>query len=358
MANKGHLARLQQGVEAWKQGRKASLDITPDLRRADLKGPSIGDGVDGAMLATVVAVVLTYNRKALLKDCVQAMARQTRAPDAIVVMNNGSTDGTDAMLATEFPQVTEVCLPENVGPAGGYHAVMQYAHASSYTWVWMTDDDGQPAPETLAHLLDGVTTWNLDLASPLVLDVAAPDQLAFPLKLDGCWSVDAERARREPVIHGQALLFNGTLMRRRLIAEIGLPQPRFYHQGFEVEYGFRLLRHQVKQAVIPQALFYHPEGRGYLVLPARWFRGRGRVGYTQSEARNFFQYRNAAYINRYVKDWRASMISLVASVVLSALFFLVIRRGDIRGYILCLRAMWDGLRGTFEDPKQILARYP
>jgi hypothetical protein len=60
MANKGHLARLQQGVEAWKQGRKASLDITPDLRRADLKGPSMSDGVDGAMLATVVAVVLTY----------------------------------------------------------------------------------------------------------------------------------------------------------------------------------------------------------------------------------------------------------------------------------------------------------
>ncbi|HEX2275658.1 MAG TPA: hypothetical protein VHN13_00860, partial [Candidatus Tectomicrobia bacterium] len=65
-----------------------------------------------------------------------------------------------------------------------------------------------------------------------------------------------------------------------------------------------------------------------------------------------------AYINRYVKNWRASLISLVASVFLYALFFLVIRRGDIRGYTLCMRAMLDGLRGTFEDPKQILARYP
>jgi hypothetical protein len=51
----------------------------------------MSDGVDGAMLATVVAVILTYNRKDLLKNCLQAMARQTRAPDAIVVMNNGST---------------------------------------------------------------------------------------------------------------------------------------------------------------------------------------------------------------------------------------------------------------------------
>jgi rhamnopyranosyl-N-acetylglucosaminyl-diphospho-decaprenol beta-1,3/1,4-galactofuranosyltransferase len=42
------------------------------------------------MPATVVAVILTYNRKDLLRECLQAMARQTRAPDAVVVMNNGT----------------------------------------------------------------------------------------------------------------------------------------------------------------------------------------------------------------------------------------------------------------------------
>jgi rhamnopyranosyl-N-acetylglucosaminyl-diphospho-decaprenol beta-1,3/1,4-galactofuranosyltransferase len=93
----------------------------------------MSNGVDRAMLATVVAVILTYNRKDLLKECLQAIARQTRVPDAVVVMNNGSTDGTDDMLAAEFPQVPEVRLPENIGPAGGYHELMKYAYASGYT---------------------------------------------------------------------------------------------------------------------------------------------------------------------------------------------------------------------------------
>src|SRR5688500_18865206 len=133
------------------------------------------DGVDGAMIATVIAVILTYNRKDLLKECLQAIARQTRAPDAIVGVNNGSTDGTNEVLATECPRVTEVRLPENVGAAGGYREVLKHAQASGYTWLWMMDDDGKPAPETLTHLLDGMTRWGLDLASPLVLDVASPD---------------------------------------------------------------------------------------------------------------------------------------------------------------------------------------
>jgi len=316
------------------------------------------DGIDHAMITTVVAVILTYNRKNLLRECLQAIARQTRAPDAIVVINSASTDGTQDMLSTEFPHVTEVRLPENLGASGGYYELLKYAHANDYSWVWVMDDDGKPAPDTLAHLLDGVTKWGLDLASPLVLDIASPDKLSFPLKLDGCWCVDAERVRHEPIIRGQPPLFNGTLMRARIIGEVGLPDARLYHQGFEVEYGLRLVRHQVKQAVITKALFYHPSHHGYLVLPASFFGARARVRYTDSDWKNYFIYRNTAYINCYVKDWRASLISLVASFFLHAIFFLVLRRGDIRGYALCMRAMFDGLCGTFEEPKEILARYP
>ena len=38
MANKEHLARLQQGVEAWNQWQEANRDIPPDLRMAHLRG--------------------------------------------------------------------------------------------------------------------------------------------------------------------------------------------------------------------------------------------------------------------------------------------------------------------------------
>ena len=46
----------------------------------------------------VIAVVVTYNRQALLSECIAALRNQTHKPDAILVVNNGSTDNTEQWL--------------------------------------------------------------------------------------------------------------------------------------------------------------------------------------------------------------------------------------------------------------------
>ena len=46
----------------------------------------------------ILAAVVTYNREKLLERCIDHLKKQTRPPDDIVVINNGSTDGTLAML--------------------------------------------------------------------------------------------------------------------------------------------------------------------------------------------------------------------------------------------------------------------
>ena len=46
----------------------------------------------------VIAVIVSYNRQALLAECIQALRAQTRKPDAILVVNNGSTDNTAVWL--------------------------------------------------------------------------------------------------------------------------------------------------------------------------------------------------------------------------------------------------------------------
>lgn len=47
----------------------------------------------------ILAAIVTYNRCELLSRCLDYIQAQTRAPDALVVINNGSTDNTKAMLA-------------------------------------------------------------------------------------------------------------------------------------------------------------------------------------------------------------------------------------------------------------------
>src|SRR3712207_5668423 len=106
------------------------------------------------MSETVCAVVVTYNRVDLLRECLEAVTGQTRAPDAVLVVDNASTDGTREMVREEFPAVELLELPANEGSAGGFHEGMKAAVARGVDWLWVMDDDTIPAPDALELLLD------------------------------------------------------------------------------------------------------------------------------------------------------------------------------------------------------------
>src|SRR4051794_9178418 len=88
---------------------------------------------------SVCAVVVTFNRRDLLESCLAALGEQTRHVDEIIVVDNASTDGTAGFVAAEFPDVTVLVLPANVGGAGGFHAGLGAALAKGHDWLWVMD---------------------------------------------------------------------------------------------------------------------------------------------------------------------------------------------------------------------------
>ncbi|MEM8558155.1 MAG: glycosyltransferase [Bacteroidota bacterium] len=109
-------------------------------------------------MPSVCALVVTYNRRALLADTLVALAAQTRAPDHVLVVDNASMDGTAALLADRFPETEHLRLDRNTGSAGGFHAGLAHTHAAMhhgepFDFVWVMDDDVVPAPDCLARLL-------------------------------------------------------------------------------------------------------------------------------------------------------------------------------------------------------------
>jgi GT2 family glycosyltransferase len=106
------------------------------------------------------AFILTYNRKDLLGECLDTVLGQSEPPDEVVVLDNGSTDGTrEELAARRWPEGVRVAiyaLPRNVGPAGGYDALFRIGFARGVDFLWFMDDDVIPDADALAALMEAL----------------------------------------------------------------------------------------------------------------------------------------------------------------------------------------------------------
>ena len=186
------------------------------------------------MKVRVCAVVVTYNRKALLRECLLSLERQTCRPETILVVDNCSTDGTQAMLLEEFSHLPHLRLQCNTGGAGGFHEGMKWAYEQDFDWIWVMDDDVEAVPEALATLLEFKTLSEFihprrvnDRGEPFpwegVLDPTSGGKKAFPT------DISFENGRTWiPVNYG---CFEGALIYRRIVDLIGFPDKRLFHTG-------------------------------------------------------------------------------------------------------------------------------
>lgn len=210
--------------------------------------------IDASSPARIVAVVVTLNRLPLLERCVAALRRQTRPLDAIVIVDNGSSDGTVPWLGGE--RGLDVIRQGNVGSSGGQHAGIRRAVELGADWIWCMDDDGFADDEALALLAARAGRGDADWLNSLVIDVEDRERLAFGMKGFGLEA--ARRAGEQDVIVGDANPFNGTLLGRNLVASIGLPAVPLFIWGDETEYLRRAKAAGMRIVTVTASRFFHP----------------------------------------------------------------------------------------------------
>lgn len=217
----------------------------------------------------IVAVVVTWNRKELLARNLRAVMAQTRPVDAILVIDNASTDGTPEMLAAEFPGVRVVRLAGNAGAAGGMHVGVREGLALGADWLWLMDDDGVPAPGCLAEQLRIAEREGYALCGPLLVNVDDPTELAFPPSLPDmprCVADLRAGLGRDHFDSCVAGLWNGTLVRADAALVCGPPKAEMFIWGEEHEYTHRLVTAGFRVGVAAHADYCHPRDR----FPSRW----------------------------------------------------------------------------------------
>ena len=101
----------------------------------------------------VIAVIVTYNRRKLLTECINALRIQTREINLILVINNGSTDDTESWLKQQ--KDIQYFSQSNTGSGGGFNTGIKMAYEQKFDWIWLMDDDGFPKEDALEKLLVG-----------------------------------------------------------------------------------------------------------------------------------------------------------------------------------------------------------
>ena len=189
--------------------------------------------------SNVAAVVVTYNRLALLRQCVEALRAQTTVCD-ILIVDNASTDGTDQWLASQ-PDLRYRNTGSNLGGAGGFNYGMRWAVEAGYDYVWVMDDDTLPQPDALEKLLeaDSVLEGNYGWLSSVALWTDGSECKMNRQKLKKSFYAYSP-LMKYGLVQAEQATFVSLFLRSETIRRFGLPIKEYYIWGDDLEYTRRI----------------------------------------------------------------------------------------------------------------------
>lgn len=245
----------------------------------------------------VVAVVVTYNRLSLLKRNIVCL-KENKPIDSIIVVNNGSTDGTREWLAEQNDLM--VINQDNVGGSGGFYIGIDAAYKLNADWIWCMDDDVFPRPDCLENMLAYTEYRNIGIIAPRRLmggSVYTNDFLKYNLTNPFASMYKGKLSKihvGEPIeIAGTA--FEGLFVKREVVAKIGLPNKDLFIFCDDTDYCLRTLQAGFKILYVPSALmdkekFFSKDTWSERNQKKKWKR--------------YYQMRNSAYLNHhYGLNW-------------------------------------------------------
>ena len=329
---------------------------------------------------SIACVVVTFNRKNLLLETLNALLQQSVPPTAIFLIDNHSTDGTPELLqakhflatcpptentVTYYSEVmitTKLCLyytrlAKNLGGAGGFHEGIKQAFTQEYAWIWLLDDDACPEYQALWHLSRYLhynselvalasSVWGEDNALQLAHRGHFNQKNAFPY----LHTPLIESAYQQQTVWIEMASFVGLLIKREAIQKIGLPKREFFIHHDDVEYCLRL-KTVGKILLVPASKIIHKDGSNVQNEQWRSFLGRRSKRIPLNRLWLFyFSVRNAVCLGRQ----QLSGINLILQL---ALYFLKLSTGILvydtlkKERLYCLyQAFKDGILANFDNP--------
>lgn len=271
----------------------------------------------------IIAVVVTFNRLTLLKRAIEFIQKQTLSVCEIIIVNNGSTDGTTEWLTSQ--ESLTVVNQNNVGGAGGFYTGIKVAYEHNADWIWCMDDDVYPSEKCLETLYSYSQRYsNIGILCPRRIqagEVVYGESLKFNLSnpfLPLNRFLKSKDIGEHELVKIEGMAFEGPLVSRAVVDAIGFPNKDLFIFFDDSDYSYRatLAGFDVmycKNAILNKELF--PKK----ILKSGEYRNNWRVCYNIRNAAYFSRKYGKNSLYKYIGELGTLIYILIA--ILNSLLF-------------------------------------
>ncbi len=302
-------------------------------------------------VAKVFIIILNWNGLGDTLECLDSVEKLEYLAKTVVVVDNGSTDGSPDAIRTQAPSVLLLRNQTNLGYAGGNNVGIRYALEHGADYIWLLNNDTIVRSDSLANLVSVAdATPSLGLASPFIYHYDEPERLQFAGVIarfaDQTFRGINDPMERESPTDGGGLMLYGTalLAKASAVKTIGYLDERYFAYREDYDYSMRSLEAGFRNIVVSTSKVYHKVSHS--------------LG-DDSPVKYFFMVRNLypLWMDRLKGYRRAAYRVRYLSQALR-----VARECETDGFPAsadaCLAGAWNALRGRYGeyDPRAALPR--
>jgi rhamnosyltransferase len=294
----------------------------------------------------ILASVTAYQDEQAVQKCLEAVVRQTLPISYILLVDNSPLPRG---LSFQVSGLEFVHYPENVGVGGGVAFAVQSAITRCCDFLWLLDQDSEPAEDCLEQLVQVYQEQcklglSVALVAPRVKDKvmnrgiggAVFDRYRFKEQTPA-WSEDLSMECDAPIV-------SGTLVAIAAAKTVAPPREDLFMDGVDLEYGLRLTRAGFHNLITAKASLYHHLGSPLKV----GFLGKSYFIRNYSISRTYYYYRNHTYLEissakAHYKLW--ALLHRCKAMLKDILLTLMYRDQKRLRVHICILGTWDGIYG-------------
>jgi hypothetical protein len=210
----------------------------------------------------VACVIVNWNRGPDTLRCLRALAEQANSSMTCIVVDNGSSDGSAAMIRSAHPEVTVIETGANLGYAAGNNIGIRHALSADCKYMWLLNNDTEPQPGALqAMLATAESDPRIGVVGSVVRYLDPPHAVQSwgggQVRLWAGYSATTRLARPDEWF--DYICATSMLVRSEALLDVGLFDERYFLYWEDADFSFRLRHNGWKLAVAGDAVVLHKE---------------------------------------------------------------------------------------------------